>query len=92
MKNRSFWKFMRAGSLLGWVFLFYGLFSPFEGPIVRIVWWCVLLGWGIGHPLELTQSLPVARDRGVTPEQAFIKTMLFGFTWWVPLKMGVIDE
>lgn len=37
-------------------------------------------------------SLPAAKARGLSLERAFAKTMLFGFTWWVPLKAGVFDD
>lgn len=79
---------MMAGSVMGWLFIIFGLLFPFSGT-TRIVWWCVLLGWGIGHPLELAQSLPIGKDHGITLKDTFINTMLFGFTWWLPLKMGI---
>jgi hypothetical protein len=92
MKNRIFWQLMMAGSVIGWLFIVFGIIFPFEGGWMRIAWWCVLLGWGVLHPLELVFSLPAAKTRGLALERAFAKTMLFGFTWWVPLKMGVFDD
>ena len=80
---------MMAGSVVGWLFIFYGVFFPFHGNMIKIIWWVVLIGWGIGHPLELASSIPIAKDKGIPPETAFVKTMIFGFTWWLPLKMGV---
>ena len=92
MRNPKFWKMMMAGSVFGWLFIFYGVFFPFQGGVINIIWWCVLLAWVILHPVELMSSLPVAKDKGLSPERAFVKTMIFGFTWWVPLKMGVFDD
>ena len=91
MDKQKFWKIMMVGSVLGWLFAIYGLVFPFECGTIRIIWWCVLLGWGIGHPLELALALPIAKDKGIALETAIKKTMIFGFTWWLPLKLGVIE-
>ena len=92
MKNQVFWKIMMAGSLAGWCFALYGLFFPIGSHALRIVWWCVLLGWSIGHPLELAQSLPIGAARGLSPRETVAKTLAFGVTWWLPLKLGVIRQ
>jgi hypothetical protein len=92
MKNPKFWNLMKAGSVLGWIFIFYGILFPFQGGVMNIIWWCILLGWGVGHPLELMSSLPIAKDKEISLEIAFAKTMIFGFTWWLPLKMGVTQD
>ncbi len=92
MNKQTFWKGLMAGSIFGWLFIFWGVFCPFDGGFLKILWICILLGWAILHPLELAMSLPIGKEKGLTPEQIFIKTMLFGFTWWLPLKLGVFDE
>jgi len=92
MNKQAFWKVMMAGSIFGWLFIFWGVFYPIEGGTMKILWFFVLFGWSILHPLELAMSLPIGREKGLTPEQIFFKTMLFGFTWWLPLKLGVFDE
>ena len=92
MNQQSFWKAMMAGSVSGWVFIFFGVFFPFDGSFIKILWIFVLLGWTILHPLELAMSLPIGKEKGLTPERIFIKTMVFGFTWWLPLKLGVFDD
>ena len=89
MKNEAFWKFLMAGSLLGWLFLIFGLIFPFAHPTLKVLWWAVLVLWGIGPPLEMAFSLPIGREKGRTLEETIVKTMLFGFTWWLPLKLGV---
>ena len=92
MNKQTFWKGMMAGSVLGWLFIFWGAFFSFDSGAIKILWFCVLGGWVILHPLELAMSLPIGKEKGMTPEQIFIKTMLFGFTWWLPLKWGVFEE
>lgn len=66
MSNRTFWHLMMAGSILGWLFIVFGIIFPFESGWIKIAWWCVLLGWGIGHPLEFAFSLPAARGRDLS--------------------------
>ena len=83
---------MMAGSVLGWLFAISGLLFPFESGTLRVLWWFVLLGWGIGHPLELAQSLPIGKLRGVPLKDTIINTMVFGFTWWLPLKLGFTEK
>ncbi len=92
MENKMFWYANMAGAVLGWCFVFYGLFASFESGMVNTLWWIVFFAWCFGHPLELTQSLPIGKKAGLTPETIFIKTMIFGLTWWVPLKNGVFEE
>jgi hypothetical protein len=92
MKNPKFWNLMKAGSVLGWVFLFFGIFFHIQSTVLNIIWWLVLIGWGIGHPLELASSIPIAKSKGISLETTFIKTMIFGFTWWLPLKKGVTQD
>lgn len=89
---QTFWKGMMAGSVLGWLFIFWGVFFPFDAGALKILWFAVLLGWSILHPLELFMSMPIGKEKGLTPEQIFFKTMIFGFTWWLPLKLGVFDD
>ncbi len=92
MKNEAFWKFMMAGSVAGWGFALFGLLFPFEPGAVRTLWWVILLGWGILHPLELQFSLPIGKEKGVALERTIANTLIFGFTWWLPLKLGAIER
>ena len=92
MQNQTLWKVLRAGSLAGWVFIFIGAFFPFEMGGLKTFWWCIMLTWAIVHPLELPISLPIGRQEGLTPEWTFAMTLLFGFTWWLPLKRGVLND
>jgi hypothetical protein len=34
----------------------------------------------------------IADGKGVSGRTAFIKTILFGFTWWLALKKGIIEK
>ena len=45
------------------------------------------------HILEIPiVSLKIGREKKVPDSMTIIKTILFGFTWWLPLKKGIIDK
>ncbi|MBI9085592.1 MAG: hypothetical protein JEZ11_18485 [Desulfobacterales bacterium] len=92
MKERKFWQMLQAGSLAGWIYILVGAAFFSETQWLKILWWVLMLAWAIVHPLELKISLPIGRQKGLTPEWTFAMTLLFGFTWWLPLKRGVLDE
>lgn len=92
IKNRLFWRGQMAFAVAGWIFIFWGLLDPFSGTAVRFVWWAVLLVWAVGHPLELTTSLPVGKRAGLSLQRTIAMTLVFGITWWIPLKLGVFDR
>lgn len=92
LDNKLFWYGNMIGAIFGWVFIFYGLMNPLPSPMTRLVWIIVLCAWGFGHPLELTKSLPIAKDSNVPLGSAVLKTFVFGLTWWVPLKRGVFEK
>jgi len=50
MNKQMFWKMMMAGSLFGWAFIFFGVFFPFEGGVIKVLWLFVLLGFPIKLP------------------------------------------
>jgi hypothetical protein len=56
------------------------------------------LGWGLYealfvlHLFELKTALRVGRDRGLYELRIVIMTLLFGFTWWVPLKREIVKK
>jgi hypothetical protein len=46
----------------------------------------------VGHPLELSMSLPAGKRAGLSLERTIVMTLIFGITWWIPLKLGVFDR
>lgn len=91
LDSKLFWYGNKVGAVLGWVLVIYGLIFSFDSGMMRLLWLIVLIGWGFGHPLELTQSLPIARKKNIPLKTAVIKTLVFGLTWWIPLKRGVFE-
>jgi zinc transporter ZupT len=50
----------------------------------------ITLIWGLCHPLELAVSLPLAKKAGFSLLKTIIYTLVFGITWWLPVKLGVL--
>lgn len=87
--SRGFWYFMMTGAvglflLIAWIG--YGVLADraIETTIVLVLYWSI-------HVAEIPHGIRVGRSRGVGAGMAAWKTFLFGFTWWLPLKRGVID-
>lgn len=92
-KNKLFWYFfMMPGSVAGWLFTFFGFFFPIQDEIARMLWIIIACAWCFGHPLELIFSIPAGKSKGIPVSTVVLKTMVLGITWWLPLKMGVIDK
>ena len=91
--NKMFWYFfMMPGAILGWLFIIGGVICPIVNETVRMLWLVITCIWVITHPLELILSIPIGKKAGISTGTTVLKTLLFGFTWWLPVKMGVLDK
>lgn len=88
IKNPLFWYGNMAGALIGWLFIFIGAAVGLKGNL-HTFWLIILLVWGLCHPLELVISIPIAKKAGFSAEKTLISTLVFGLTWWIPVKLGV---
>jgi hypothetical protein len=89
LTSKGFWVFMMTGTA--------GLFI-----LIALVGYGVLTDRGLEttiilalfvslHVAEIPHGIRVGRSRGIGAGTATFKTLLFGFTWWLPLSRGVID-
>ncbi len=92
MKTKLFWYVNMTGSAAAWIFIIYGAFLANLEGVAHTSWLIITLIWCIAHPLELFVSMPVAKNAGVSAVKTTIMTVLFGVTWWLPLKQGVFEE
>jgi hypothetical protein len=92
LKSKGFWYLMMGGALAGWAFAISGLLKPFEKEQIKKIWKKIFLVWVFGHPLELPLSLRIGKAAGLSPARIVLKTLLFGFTWWLPLKLKVFKK
>ena len=61
------------------------------GYILNIPWlgWLILAGLIVLHLFEMKTALKIGREKGLTDRRIILKNLVFGFTWWVPLKRGI---
>lgn len=91
-KRKAFWYFMMIYSLVGWTIAIAGLVKPVKNETLRKAWKGVFCSWVYGHPLELILGFIIGKARGLSSMRIIVKTLAFGFTWWIPLKLGVIKK
>ena len=89
MKNKPL--FWRVNQLL--TILLYELLL-FAGYVFGIPWlgWVLFGALVLLHIVELKTSLAIAKKHKVKTKRAVLMTLIFGFTWWLPLKRGVINK
>lgn len=90
--KKLFWFSLMIGSLCGWVFAIFGLVKPIEDEKLKKLWKVIFCTWVFGHPLELAVSLGIGEKAALSGTRIVLKTLAFGFTWWVPLKLGIIRK
>ena len=90
MNSKGFWYFLMAGAIGLWVAV---LLAAILVPSVSMIAWIVFIALVALHILEFPLvSKKIAVGKGISGHIAFIKTMLFGFTWWLALKKGIVDK
>jgi len=92
LKSKGFWYLMMGGAVMGWIFAIFGLIKPIRNETIRKLWKSVAFTWLLGHPLEFLVSRDVCAAAGIAPKKALIKTLVYGITWWIPVKLGVLKS
>ena len=85
--KKSFWIFMMSATIALWVCLSITGFMLF--PLNH---WALFVFPGIllfFHALELSIAFHIGRDMYIPHNKVMLYTLIFGFTWWVPLKQRV---
>jgi hypothetical protein len=87
-EKRGFWRAMQVGAVLLYVLILvtgYTIHQP------KSAW--ILIGLlALLHLSEIRTALAVGQEKGLSVGYSILMNMLFGFTWWVPLKKGVIER
>ncbi len=72
--------------LAGWVFLLSGLVRPYRSRLLRLIFWVdVVLSVG-AHAAQIPAALRVAQPLGHSRRHVIVSTMIYGATWWRPLR------
>ena len=90
MQSKGFWYLLMMGSIGLWVLtivLGYRLF-----PDNTLLAWSFFMIMAVVHALELVTSSKLGKEKDLSTGVVVAKTMLYGFTWWLPLKRGIVDK
>jgi hypothetical protein len=72
--------------IFGWLFIAYGLVFPIENEIILIMWWIDIFLSCVVHPVQLIVAMPLGKKVGYSTATTVWMTLIFGATWWKPLK------
>ena len=81
--------------IVGWIYIIVGLIFP----IILQIHWIFLIIWIIDillsvivHGAQLYFAIPAGKNAQLPIWRIFLKTMVFGATWWKPLRDGIINK
>ena len=90
MNSKGFWYFLMANAIGLWIMV---LLAAILVPSISMIAWIVFIALLALHIVEFPLASKKILDRkGISARTAFIKTLLFGFTWWLALKKGIIEK
>lgn len=85
-QTRGFWRLLMTGAVCLYLL---GLALAVL-PKTRWIGILLLAAILMLHLVELKTALRVGRAKGMNDRSILLMDLIFGFTWWVPLKNGVI--
>ena len=88
--SKGFWIFLQVGAIgLDIAAIAFGYYLFPEGGIKA---WGILLALNALHVAESPIGLKIGKAKNLSVAHSLIKTWLFGFTWWLPVKKGILDK
>ncbi len=90
LRSKGFWILLMCLAL-GLYLLGFGVILFSSGTIRWIGAGVALLILTV-HISELKTALPIGRDKALSDKHTLLMTLIFGFTWWLPLNKGIFDK
>jgi hypothetical protein len=90
MNNKLFWYFLQFGAIV-----LYAVSIPFGYwlfPDSQLSAWSIFAGLVLLHTAEINIARKIGNEKNISLLRVTVKTILFGFTWWLPLKKGIIKS
>lgn len=75
--------------LFGWLYILYGCIRPFNNRWLVLLFWADVFLSVVVHACQIRVALPLRAHYAVSRWEVIVQTMLFGATWWLPLKRGL---
>ena len=67
------------------------LIGPFAFPQWRCTFNLLFIGMFILHAAEISVARKAISGKNIPLGKIIVKTILYGFTWWLPVKKGIIE-
>ena len=88
MGEQRIWYGLQAGLVGFWLMVplvgLLGFHVPFLVPFAALIF--------AAHVLEIPLAMNKLRDKKLPAGKVILKTLVFGFTWWLPLSKGYTSE
>lgn len=84
-RSKFFWRGMMCGAI-GLYLLGFGIMLLSQAPGLGAALLACLL---LLHIAEMKTALRIGRERGLGDARITWMNLAFGFTWWLPLKLGI---
>lgn len=86
IRSKFFWRMMMSGSVVLYaVSLWLVFFTAYRAMGIILLVSLLLL-----HTAELKTALRIGKEHGLTPKRIVLLNLIFGFTWWLPLKNDIL--
>lgn len=85
-EKRGFWRTLEVGAIFLYLVIIgtsYFIQQPTSG-------WILIGLIAALHLSEMRIALSIGKEKGLSLGRIITMQLLFGFTWWIPLKKGVI--
>ena len=90
LTQKGFWTLLMSGMIVFWcVIIVWGIFLF---PGVPLYYTILVIAAITIHVLEWPIALKIGKAKNIPAFRTVAKTLVFGFTWWLPLRMDVIDR
>ena len=90
MSKRIFWYGLMTGAVLLWAgSIALGVYLSSKGNSYAWLLFGIIL---LVHTAENKVSFPLGKRLELSPGLVMVKTLIFGFTWWLPLRRGIIER
>jgi hypothetical protein len=81
-ENQVLWRFLQASVLTAWIVLLLLMASGQGSHWLPLVALALLAA----HVMELPMALPLRKHYPIALPVLVAMTVIFGFTWWLPLR------
>ncbi|MDX1668292.1 MAG: hypothetical protein R3194_02640 [Limnobacter sp.] len=88
MKNDRVWYALQMGLVVFWLIVpLVGLLG-YTVPMLTLIALLILAA----HVLEIPLAINMLKDQDIPKGKIILNTLVFGFTWWLPVSKGLIPK